>query len=99
MKGRLAAGLILLMVSAWVGERTYASKSLFFLVAALAGTASGYAVIREVFRLGRRRPGRAPDPPSTGALRVMGGFVGFWVKLILGFALWALLLQFFRRAY
>jgi hypothetical protein len=103
MKGRLAAALILLGVSAWIGEATYATKStassLLFLAAAGAGTAAGYAMVGGAFRLGRRRPGREPEPPSPGPLRVMGGFVGFWIKLLLGFAFWALLLQFFRRAY
>ena len=98
----LAASLILLVVSAWAGEATARSKSagelLVFLVSLLAGTASGYRAIREAFRLGRRRQGRDPEP-SRGAARILGGFIGFWIKLILGFACWALLLQFFRRAY
>lgn len=98
----LAAALILLVISAWAGEAalpaTSTASKLLFLAMALTGTASGYRAAQSAFRLGRRRQGRDPEP-SRGAARILGGFIGFWLKLLAGFAFWALLLQFFRRVY
>jgi hypothetical protein len=87
------AGLIL---GAALGARHRAGGVLF--IALCLGSASGYRVIGAAFRRGRRRQGRDPEP-SRGAARILGGFIGFWIKLILGFACWALLLQFFQRVY
>jgi hypothetical protein len=98
----LAAALVVLVVAAWVGEAALGGKSagaaILFLATALTGTAAGYRAARSAFRLGRRRQGRDPEP-SEGAARLLGGFIGFWIQLIVGFAFWALLLQFFKRVY
>jgi hypothetical protein len=89
------AGLIL---AAALGASDSDRAGCLFMLGALAGTASGYRLIDTAFRLGRRREGRDPAP-SRGAARLIGGFIGFWLKLLLGFAFWALLLQFFKRVY
>lgn len=75
-----------------------AGASLLFVLSLVAGLAGGWRVAHAAFRWGRRRRRGGQEPESSeGAARVIGGFIGFWIKLILGFLLWALLLQFFRR--
>ena len=95
-----ALGCVLLVVSAVWGEATIDGRSLrsnlLFLLAAVLGVAAGWRVAHAAFRWGRRRRRGEEPPPAEGAARVIGGFIGFWIKLIFGFILWALLLQFFR---
>ena len=95
-----ATALVLLVLAAFAGRGGggRGAAGLVFLTAFLIGTAAGYRVAAAAFRWGRRRQGRDPEP-SRGAARMLGGFIGFWLKLLVGFAFWALLLQFFQRVY
>lgn len=89
------------MLSALVAKASWATsspgESLAFLASFAAGTAAGYRVVRAAFRRGRQRQGRDPEPGPPNALKMFGAFFGFWIKLLLGFAFWALLVSFFRR--
>jgi hypothetical protein len=97
-----ALGAVFLVAAAALGEATINDKSvrvtLLFLLSAVVGVAAGWRVAHAAFRWGRRRRRGGEEPePAEGPARVIGGFIGFWIKLILGFLLWALLLQFFRQ--
>ena len=95
-----ALSLLLLVLAGWLAEEHPPSRggsdAFLFLAAFVVGTASGYRVASTAFRRGRRRRGQDPEPGRSGAA-AMARFVGFWVKLAIGFVLWALLYAFFRR--
>jgi hypothetical protein len=91
-----ALGAVFLVAAAALGEATV-QVTLLFLLSAVVGVAAGWRVAHAAFRWGRRRRRGGEEPePAEGPARVIGGFIGFWIKLVLGFLLWALLLQFFR---
>lgn len=92
------AWLLMLVVAAVIGESTIhsRSRSLLFLASAALGTYAGFRVAGGAFRWGRRRRGQDPEP-GQGSAAALGRFLGFWVKLLLGFVVWALLVQFFKR--
>lgn len=96
-----ALALAVLVLAGWIGEEHPSSRggtdALLFLAAFVAGTAAGYRLASAAFRWGRRRRGQDPVPGPRSPARLLAGFVGFWIKLLIGFTFWALVLQFFRR--
>jgi hypothetical protein len=93
--------LVALVLAGWIGEEHPPSRgggdALLFLGACAAGTAAGYRLASAAFRWGRRRRGQDPEPGPPSPARFLAKFVGFWVKLLIGFTFWALVLQFFKR--
>lgn len=93
--------LVVLVLAGWIGEEHPPSRgggnAFIFLGAFAAGTAAGYRLASAAFRWGRRRRGQDPERGPSSPARFLAAFVGFWIKLLIGFTFWALVVQFFQR--